>query len=295
VRHVLAVSDLSEADVDRVVQRAADLAAGASPDRRRPLIATMFLSSSVRTRVGFSAAAARLGGSVVDASELRFGPEMSTSESFEDAVRVVSGMVDAIVVRVPFPLDRDTVARVAQCPVVNAGDEGGEHPSQALVDLAAVQRYAGPVDGLRVGLCGDLGMRAVSSLLRLLERRPPAALRLMAPAGRGPRVDLGRLAGLAEPSPVRFDGLDVLYLPGLPERGPGGALDREQRAAYALTGARLAELDAGAVVLSPLPVIDEIDDVARADERVRMFEQSDHGVHVRAALLELVLDDGRSR
>ncbi len=288
MRHVLTVDDVSDEDVDRVLSRASELADGASPLRTAPLLATMFLSPSVRTRVGFSAAAVRLGGASVDASELRFGPAMSKSETFDDALRIVSGMVDVVVVRVPFRLDGEMVTRVAQCPVVNGGDEGGEHPSQALIDLAAIERFAGPVGELRIGLCGDLGMRAVSSLLRLLERRPPAALRLMAPEHRGVGVDLGRLADRSEISAVRLDTLDVLYLPGLPAGGPGGRLDDEQRAAYALTGRRLAEVDKAAVVLCPLPVIDEVDDMARTDPRIRMFEQSDHAVHVRTALLEIL-------
>ncbi|MFN8019231.1 MAG: hypothetical protein U0P45_14070 [Acidimicrobiales bacterium] len=290
MRHLLRVADLADGEVDRILARADELAAGASPrSGLAPSVALVFLSSSLRTRVGFAVAAQRLGARTVEVHEPRWTPAMSDGESFGDTLRTVSGMVDLVVCRTPFPLDRATVEACAVAPVVNGGDAGGEHPTQALIDLAALRRR-GPVGGLSIGIVGDLSARTARSLLALLEREPPAELRLIGPEVPDEATVGPALAGRCQRTPeLDLAGLDVLYLVGLPAQIGDVHLDAAERARWALTAERAAELPAHAVVLSPLPVVDELAPEVRGDPRVQAFAQSDHGVHVRAATLELVL------
>jgi aspartate carbamoyltransferase catalytic subunit len=202
-------------------------------------------------------------------------------------------MVDAVVVRVPFPLERQAVAAASVSPVVNGGDGNQEHPTQALIDLLAMEEEQGPIGELRLGLCGDLRSRATRSLLKLLDRFPPQSLTLQAPPGRDdPGVRLGCLlsARTSFQPEAHFGEMDILYMVGLPEGAGASHLGSEQRAAFALTVQRLRELPKDAVVLSAMPVIDEIAPEAWGDRRVRIFAQSDHGVFVRAAVLELLLE-----
>jgi aspartate carbamoyltransferase catalytic subunit len=201
-------------------------------------------------------------------------------------------MVDLIVVRPGQPLDRALVRAVSPVPVINGGDPGGEHPTQALIDLFAMERLAGPAGELHVGICGDLTLRATRSLLSLLSRLPPRRLTLIAPPGRRDHgVTLS--AALASRTDLRekadFSDLDVLLLPGLPEGRGAGRLGAAERAAYALTAQTSGALGPEAVVLSPMPIIDEISDDLRDDRRVRMFEQSDLAVQVRMAVLQWML------
>ena len=289
-RHLLRMNDLSDADIETVLSRADELAAGGPSSG--PTIsnaATIFLTSSLRTRVGFAVAARRLGAGVVDVQEMRDDDTMSVGESFEDTLRTVSGMVDLIITRVPFDLGPEAVAS-AVCPVINAGD-AVEHPSQALIDISAIRTWAGPVDQRVIGICGDLSMRAVTSLLELLARTPPQRLLLFSPPSRRGATEhlpdsLAAVTSCSDTPEVRE--LDVLYLPGLPQSRGSDVLASAQRAKFAF-GPEMAQLlPDSAVVLSPLPVIDEIEDSLRGDPRIKMFEQSDRGVFVRMALMEWV-------
>lgn len=254
-------------------------------------VGLLFLSSSLRTRVGFSVATVRLGGQPIEVSSTRWQTGMSEPEPFLDTLRVVSGMVDAVVVPVPFVLDRVAVSSWCVAPMVNAGD-GVEHPTQALVDLLAIEEERGPVEGLHVGICGDLTGRSARSLLKLMARRTPRRLTLMAPPGRSDPSVLPE-GPLAERTVVLdradFADLDVLYLAGLAEGTGENRIGPTRRAEFALTRAGLARLPEGAVVLSPLPLIDEVSEGARGDPRIRWLAQSDRGVSVRMAVLRLLL------
>lgn len=96
-------------------------------------------------------------------SESRWSQGMSAAEPFGDTLRAVSGMVDTVVLRTSFRLDRPLVQRRAACPVTNGGDASGEHPTQALIDLFAIEKLAGPITDLHVGISGNLTMRTCRS------------------------------------------------------------------------------------------------------------------------------------
>lgn len=294
--HLLTVGDLDRTTVAELLCRADELRhAGQDVGElgRGRSASLLFLTPSLRTRTGHAAAAARLGLAPVTIDELRFGMGMSASETFADTLRVVSGLTDLVITRTPFQLDRSLVERESRAPVINGGDGGNEHPTQALIDLAAITAEAGPVDQLRVGMVGDLGMHAARSLVRMFELLPPVELRLIAPPGRDdPGFELlGPLAARTRRTDSwDTDGLDVVYMVGLPEGQGAARLDDEARALYALSADRVASLDSGAVVLCPLPRIDEISDGARYHPSVRMFQQSDRGLFVRMAVIERLLD-----
>ena len=289
MRHLIAVRDLDGPLVDRLLERVHQLI------RRRNLhddagvgpfvTGLVFTEPSLRTRAGFAVATARLGGSVVDVSELRHGPGMSQPEPLVDTIRVVTGMVDVAVVRSADLPKGQELLEVAACPVVNGGDASGNHPTQVIVDLVAMEEV-GPIESLRVGVCGDVDGRVARSLLELLAFRPPASIRLMFPEELGPpSVEL-------PPSPVqvchRLDvrDLDVLYLCGLPATVRGTAVDAVRRATFSLGSEQLGLMAENCIVLSPMPVIDEIDPGLRGDRRITVFHQSDIGIPVRMAVLE---------
>jgi aspartate carbamoyltransferase catalytic subunit len=291
VESLLSIDALDDEAVESVLARADELARGAAPLRLGFVLALIFLSPSTRTRVGFAVAAARLGGTSVDLPELRFGVGMSAGESLADTIRTVSGMVDVAVVRGDID-DIDAITRATRCPVISGGLADHEHPTQALIDVAAMRAEWGSIADARVTLCGDLGMRSVRSLVKLLARMPPARLTLVAPDGRDEAVrqlpvSLASRATYCEPEEMPTT--DILYLPGLPERRAGVELGPAERRRYAATASTVRSVSEHGVILSPLPVIDEVDPDIRLDPRVRMFELSDRGVYVRIAVLERVL------
>jgi aspartate carbamoyltransferase catalytic subunit len=245
-------------------------------------VGLLFLETSLRTRVGFAAAAARLGGQSIDIAERR-GNAVAMPEAWADTLRVVSGNVDLVVARPGRPLDPEQLYPLLVSSFLNGGDAGrrGEHPSQALIDLYAIEQARGPVCELTVAICGDLRMRAVRSLARLLARFPPRRLVAIS----DPRLADGSEGITEHRAPWDVGDVDVLYVAGIPH----GALDEPGRARLRVDRKALAALPPDAVVLSPMPVIDEIATTARSDPRIGMFRQSDDALFVRMALIEALM------
>src|SRR5437899_7367663 len=219
-RHLTGPQDLDHALVAWLLERAARFeGGGADPDRlQRRQLATIFYEPSTRTRLSFEAAMLRLGGQVISAESAGTTSSAAKGESLEDAIRVVGAYADAIVLRHPEVGAAERAARVAQVPVLSAGDGPGQHPTQALLDLYTIKKELGRLDHLRVGLAGDLrNGRTARSLVDLLSRFTGNELVLIAPPGlrmgedvvrsMGPQLRVRETADLAEAAPT----LDVLY------------------------------------------------------------------------------------
>lgn len=285
----LSISACTAEDIREVLEEAERLSAGEAFCKEDFSAVLLMLQPSLRTQLGFAEAVRRLGGVAHVVSSRRSIVGGTASESLPDTIRVVSGLTDVVIVRA----DGDVAASVAGCerPVVNAGDDL-EHPSQALVDLFAFRKVCGDWSALRIGVCGDLQMRAARSLLKALVLAPPAELRMIAPPSR--RGDAGQIvrplgenAFWGEAGEV--EGLDILYLCGLPEHGAADHLDEPTRVAYAFNGVAADRLPESARVFSPMPVIDEISTSQRSDPRIAVYRQSVLGIYPRMALLRRLL------
>lgn len=277
-RSFLNIDSFSPEDIAFVLRRAEEFAKGSAPSERGPtVVGLLFLEPSLRTRTGFATAAARLGWAHVEVNELRVS-QPAFRESVDDTLRILAGYCDVVVTR-PGCAMAGCVAAIGS-PLINGGDAGpiAEHPTQALIDLFAIEQLKGPVGTLRVGVVGDLAMRAARSLLRLLDRIPPAELLLV---GTPDGVAGGRpfTTVLAEATDV-----DVLYVAGVPD-----SLPPEARGGLIIDEAFVEQMDESALILSPMPLLDEVSPSARQNRRVRVFDQSDLGQFARMAMLELAV------
>ena len=266
-----------------VLNRAGELADGARPNSASAgLLGLVFFETSLRTRVGFAAAAHRMGWSSVEVLQPR-SSEISMPESWQDTLRTVGAYTDLVIGRLGVSLDPGEISATCPVPFVNGGSRGpaAEHPTQALIDLFAIQRLSGPVTSSRIAVCGDLGMRSVRSLFALLAMGAPAELVLVSaptePAAELPAGLVARTSSLAE-----LD-VDVLYVAGMGHGWHEGT-GRDQ---LRVTPRVLESLPPSAIVLSPMPLIDEMSDEAR-DQKVRVHDQSALGLFVRMAVLEAV-------
>lgn len=287
--NLLSINDLTDDEITGILDRAryfaANPGAAVSNCGAVKLIGLVFLQTSLRTQIGFAAACARLGWQTVAVKELR-SSAVSAEESVEDTVRVISGITDLVVVRLPRPIA--SIVAGLPAPVINGGDAGpdAEHPTQALIDLLAIEEELGEIGKLHVAICGDLRLRASRSLLRLLTRRQPAKLSLISV----PALSDGLFSKPSHflPTSATLNDLadvDVLYVAGIPHQ----AIPENARDVLRVTAKAISSMPKSAIVLSPLPIIDEIDAAARSDARVRMFRQSDRGVPVRMAVLQALL------
>lgn len=221
-RSLISIADLTTAELEHLVDRSGQYFT-APPADRRPLrdkvIGVLFTVTSTRTRTAFSSGAARLGGTVI-----AYGPndlQLVTGETHDDTARVLGGMLDALVVRDPVPMDLlRRFAAVAGIPVINAMIRE-EHPTQGVSDVAMLRTHFGALDGLHVGYFGE-GNNSASALALGLAKMPGPSLSLATPAGYGldpavlaeaQRLVAGSGRQVREVHDVRdlTDDLDVLY------------------------------------------------------------------------------------
>src|SRR5664280_393026 len=151
MRHLLSIDDLDAAAIAELLEAARRHVAErlVAPRRRTPFVTGLvFMTPSLRTRVGFTVATARLGGTAVDVADRRVDPAMTEPEAITDTIRVLTGMADVVVLRAPIGVDVEKATVFAVCPVINGGDDRGNHPTQTLIDLLAMEER-GPIGTLR--------------------------------------------------------------------------------------------------------------------------------------------------
>ncbi|MFO0807910.1 MAG: aspartate carbamoyltransferase catalytic subunit [Gemmataceae bacterium] len=166
-RHLLGLESLGRAAIERLLDRAekyVGVGEGGRPKRTDlagKVVANLFFEPSTRTRTSFGLAARRLGADTVDFSP--GGSSLSKGESFIDTAQNIEAMgVDVVVVRHTSPGAPHLLARHLQAAVVNAGDGAHEHPTQALLDVFTIRRMRKRVEGLTVGLVGDIAHSRVA-------------------------------------------------------------------------------------------------------------------------------------
>jgi len=160
-RHLLDLERLSPDDLRLLLDTAAHFKAATEGCRRKlPVLAgstvvNLFFESSTRTRTSFSLAARRLGADVVDFSAA--GSSLSKGESFIDTAKNLEAMgIDAVVVRHKTPGTPHLLAMHLGVGVINAGDGPHEHPTQGLLDILSIRERLGSLEGVTVGLVGDI-------------------------------------------------------------------------------------------------------------------------------------------
>ncbi|HEY4845698.1 MAG TPA: aspartate carbamoyltransferase [Candidatus Dormibacteraeota bacterium] len=300
LRHLTGPHALDRALIERLLERASAFEQANEMDARLPgrLLATVFYEPSTRTRFSFEAAMHRLGGQVLSAENATIASSAAKGESLEDAIRVISGYADGIVLRHPDIGAADRAAQVAQVPVISAGDGAGHHPTQALLDLYTIKKELGRLDHLRVGLAGDLrNGRTVRSLAQLLSRFPGNELVLISPPGLRLGDEIVRSLEQAQQR-VQQTGdfgaaiptLDVLYQTRIQaERFESPEEYERYRGVYVVTADLMRQLPEEAIVMHPLPRVAEIDPVVDADPRAAYFRQARNGLWVRMAVLDWAL------
>jgi ornithine carbamoyltransferase len=297
-RHLLADDDLSPVEQGDVLALAAGIKAG--PERYRfaepRSIAVIFEKASLRTRVSFEAGIWQLGGQpvVIDAQATHFG----RGESIEDAARVLSRYVDAIVIRTYSDQRLAALAAAARVPVVN-GLTDGFHPCQVLADLQTIRERLGGTAGRTLAYLGDAGNNMAHSYL-LGGATAGMCVRLAGPAGHEPDpAVVARAARIAAatgggvelvPDPVAaVAGADVVATDAWTSMGQ--ETDGRDRLTpfqpYQINGALLGAAKPDAIVLHCLPAHrgEEITDEVLDGPASAVLDQAENRLHAQKALL----------
>jgi aspartate carbamoyltransferase catalytic subunit len=297
-RHLLGIEGLSRQDVEHILDEAEpwiEFGRGRRKEDRRLAGLTQinaFFENSTRTLFSFEIAGKRLGAQISNFHPA--GSSVRKGESLIDTALTLNAMrPDVLVIRHEAIGAAADVAAVMECPVINAGDGRGEHPTQALLDALTIKRRFGRVEGLKIAICGDIRhSRVANSNLRSLTMLG-ASVRVVAPGLLMPDKLPGGVQAFDDLE-QGIEGADVVMMLRIQrermEEAVSGSLG-DFHARYGLTRARLERAAPNAIVMHPGPMNRgiEIDgDVADDPSRSAIREQVELGVAVRMACLDLL-------
>lgn len=297
-RDVISVKDMDRDTLEKIFAFT-DRVMSMDPGERRELawgctLGYLFFEPSTRTRLSFEAAMASIGGASLGISDVR-SSSVQKGESLSDTVRTMSMYSDVLVLRHPLDGSSRFAAEVSEKPVINAGSGTESHPTQTLQDLYTIKKEKGRIDGLRVGIVGDLKYgRTVYSLLHGLSFYD-VRVRLISPEPLRIRPDstyeVRRRLDLEEGSlEEHIDELDVVYVTRIQkERFPDEEEYVKVRGSYAVGLDMLGRMKEGAIIMHPMPRVDEIPPEVDSSPAAKYFEQAAYGMHTRAALLAMLL------
>jgi aspartate carbamoyltransferase catalytic subunit len=301
LRHVIESQQFSRALLEDLIARADEI-------KREPhhfigrlagqVMAALFYEPSTRTRLSFEAAMLRLGGATMGTDNAREFSSAAKGETLEDTIRIVSGYADVIVLRHNEEGAAKRAAAVSSVPVINAGDGPGQHPTQALLDLYTIRDELGRIDGVRVAMVGDLANgRTVRSLTYLLSKFKDIKISFVAPPQVAMRADLKAHLDEHRVPWVETEDLDavlpevdVVYMTRIQkERFTDPDAYNAVKGVYRIDKQAMARMRKYAILMHPLPRVDEIAPEVDDDERAAYFRQARNGLHIRMALLDRLL------
>jgi aspartate carbamoyltransferase catalytic subunit len=166
-RHLLGLEELSRSEIETILDASEEFVdvGPRDPEKRADLkgrvVVNLFFEPSTRTRVSFGLAAKRLSADSIDF--MTGGSSVSKGETFIDTAKNIEALgIDVMVVRHSVPGTPHLLAQHLNCSVINAGDGAHEHPTQGLLDIFTIRRIRGGLDGLTVGLVGDIAHSRVA-------------------------------------------------------------------------------------------------------------------------------------
>lgn len=299
-RSVVSIEDLSDEDFIEVFETADRMLEAIESGKQLDsmadkIMATLFYEPSTRTRLSFESAMLRLGGKVLTVADTK-SSSVSKGETLADTIRMTESYSDIIVIRHPLEGAARLASKFTPKPIINAGDGSGQHPTQTLLDLFTIRKEYGKVDGLKIALIGDLKYgRTVHSLLSALARYD-VKVSLISPESlkipnhvlsrAGSKIEIEESENLSQ---VLSD-TDVFYMTRIQkERFTDQNEYLSLIGSYSLDPQAVANMKPGAIIMHPLPRVDEIQPDVDSMPQARYFKQASYGVPVRMSLIALLL------
>ena len=297
-RDIVSIRDFNRDEVEHVLNVARlmePLAMGGSKMLDGKVLSNIFFEPSTRTRLSFESAILKLGGNYISIPESQVSSVVK-GENLVDTIRVMENYADVIVLRHFLEGAARLASEVAVVPVINAGSGGGEHPTQAMLDLYTMERELGKIDGLSVALVGDLKYgRTVHSLAYALALYD-TTLYLVSPKTLEMRReivnDVSNEVTIVETTEIGdvIPKVDVLYVTRIQkERFPDQEEYEKIKGVYRISSSTLQNAKSNLIVLHPLPRVDEVTSDVDYTPHARYFKETWYGLVTRMALLCLVL------
>ena len=300
-KDIISIKDFDKEKLEKIFV-ATDKIMKLNPAERREIckgktLAYLFYEPSTRTRLSFDSAIASVGGNSLGISDIA-SSSAQKGESLADTVRIMSIYSDVLVLRHTLDGSSRFAAEISEKPVINAGSGTEEHPTQAIQDLYTIKKEKKKIDGLKIGIVGDLKYgRTVYSLLHGLGNYD-VDVRLISPESLRVRSDsiyeIKKKLDFTESTNIdeHIDELDVLYVTRIQkERFPDEEEYLKVKGSYVVGLDLLKQMKDDSIILHPLPRIDEISTDVDNTKHAKYFEQAEYGKHIRAALLGLILNE----
>ena len=296
---IISIRDLSKDDLEKIYSKTNEIMEMKAEQRqemaRGKTLGYLFFEPSTRTTLSFQSAMALIGGTsfgIADATS----SSIKKGESLADTVKIMSGYADVIVLRHSLDGASKFAAEISTKPVINAGSGTTEHPTQAILDLYTIKKELGKIDGKNIGIVGDLKYgRTVYSLLYGLSNYD-VNVHLISPESLKIRTDFtynlkGNLSYTeSEDLDEYIEDLDVLYVTRIQkERFPDEEEYLKVKGSYIIGQDVVNKMKKDAILLHPLPRLDEISTDVDFTKQARYFQQAEYGKFTRAAILSLLL------
>ena len=296
---IISIRDLSKDDLEKIYSKTNEIMEMKTEQRqemaRGKTLGYLFFEPSTRTTLSFQSAMALIGGTsfgIADATS----SSIKKGESLADTVKIMSGYADVIVLRHSLDGASKFAAEISTKPVINAGSGTTEHPTQAILDLYTIKKELGKIDGKNIGIVGDLKYgRTVYSLLYGLSNYD-VNVHLISPESLKIRTDFtynlkGNLSYTeSEDLDEYIEDLDVLYVTRIQkERFPDEEEYLKVKGSYIIGQDVVNKMKKDAILLHPLPRLDEISTDVDSTKQARYFQQAEYGKFTRAAILSLLL------
>lgn len=296
-RHFLSLLDLDSGELKQVIERAIEIKALRKQGAEEKTLAgkvlgMIFEKSSTRTRVSFEAGMAQLGGSALFLSSN--DTQLGRGEPVEDSARVLSSMVDILMIRTFAHKTVETFAEYSKVPVINALTDS-YHPCQLLADMQTYQEHRGDISGKTVSWIGD-GNNMCNSYINAA-RQWDFKLQISCPIGFEPDADIVAL---------NKDRVEILRSPAQAVAGSDlvvtdtwasmGQEEEKQARIEAFTGYQVNEelmslANSEALMMHCLPAYRGLEVSATILDREDsvVWDEAENRLHAQKALMEFLL------
>jgi len=300
-KSIISVRDLDKQKLESIFD-ATNKIIDMGGDQRREIargktLGYLFFEPSTRTRLSFEAGMALLGGTSIGIADV-LSSSVHKGETLGDTVKIISSYCDVLALRHSLDGSSRFAAEVSNKPVINAGSGTEEHPTQTIQDLFTIRKEKKKIDGLKIGIVGDLKYgRTVYSLLYGLSNYDvdvhlisPESLRIRSDSTYVIKKELSYTESTTLDDYI--DDLDVLYVTRIQkERFPDEEEYANVKDSYVIGLDMIKRMKDDAIILHPLPRVDEISTDVDKTKQAKYFEQAEYGKYTRAALLGLILNE----
>ncbi len=259
-------------------------------------IACLFFEPSTRTKLSFETAIKNLGGQTIGFSS---ADESSTKkgESLQDTIRVVSSYADGIIMRHYDDFAARNATLFTNKTIINAGDGKNEHPTQTFLDLYTIQEQLGKIDGLTIGIIGDLKYgRTTHSLVKGLNKFENIKVYLIAPNElQFPEKIIKETKNISflKTDSVKkvLPELDVLYVTRIQKERFEDEKEYEKlKDSFIINKKILEQTKDHLKIMHPLPRVNEIAIDVDQTKNAIYFKQAENGLYIREALLKILFN-----